>query len=81
MYIALNSLQIDSCLVGKSNMFKRSELEQALIKKFGKNALPGLACFANVLGEDNMMYVVSLTQVVIPFGTSWVFDMLSLPFL
>ncbi|KAK9695765.1 Ceramide glucosyltransferase [Basidiobolus ranarum] len=43
MYNAINFASVDSCVVGKSNMFRRSVLERA----------GGLSAFKNYLAEDN----------------------------
>ncbi|OMH82521.1 Ceramide glucosyltransferase [Zancudomyces culisetae] len=45
MYLAINSLKLDSCLTGKSNFYRISSLE-----KFG-----GIAAFGKYIAEDNMI--------------------------
>jgi ceramide glucosyltransferase len=66
MYIAINTVAIDSCVVGKSNLYRRSELELvdgSMIPKAqnpnregsltpNKRGLPAFGCF---LAEDNMI--------------------------
>jgi len=60
MYVAINTLAIDSCVNGKSNIYRRSDLEQVI---GGSNTLPapgdtqprGLAAFGKYLAEDNMI--------------------------
>jgi ceramide glucosyltransferase len=59
MYLALNALAIESCVVGKSNMYHRSDINQltgALSKQETKSSSPrGLAAFGKFLAEDNMI--------------------------
>ncbi|KZP31181.1 glycosyltransferase family 21 protein [Athelia psychrophila] len=62
MYIALNSTAIDSCVVGKSNLFRRSDVERvdgSLKPHDGLRSHPeptkGLAAFGKYLAEDNML--------------------------
>ena len=71
MYIAINAPQIDSCVCGKSNMFRKSDLERATRlhqerhrnKSSVRNAISrldekdryGIAAFGEYLGEDNMI--------------------------
>jgi len=64
MYIALNSVGIDSCVVGKSNLWRRSDVERV---NGSGNPIPnasqggsqtgecGLAAFGRFLAEDNMI--------------------------
>lgn len=58
MYVGLNTLAIDSCVMGKSNMFRRSDLDLVIggTKKRGPHADPavahGLPAFAKYLAED-----------------------------
>lgn len=47
MYLTINYLAIASCINGKSNMFRRTDLEKA--------AAGGLSHFARYLSEDNVM--------------------------
>jgi len=61
MYIALNVLAIDSCVVGKSCLYRRSDIEQLTgtlnpAAKLADPTLPrGLAAFGRFLAEDNMI--------------------------
>ena len=66
MYIAINTVAIDSCVVGKSNLYRRSELELvdgSMIPRTHNpnsegNPLPsqrGLPAFGRFLAEDNMI--------------------------
>ncbi|KAF5385286.1 hypothetical protein D9615_001382 [Tricholomella constricta] len=63
MYIAINTVAIESCVVGKSNLYRRSDLERV---NGSLNAMPleeaprqeddyGLAAFGRFLAEDNMI--------------------------
>ncbi|TPX31536.1 hypothetical protein SmJEL517_g05154 [Synchytrium microbalum] len=47
MYLSINYASISSCINGKSNMFRKTDLERA--------AAGGLAHFARYLSEDNIM--------------------------
>lgn len=65
MYLAINQVQIASCVTGKSCLYKKSDLVKAATRKLersksGLKALsssseqePGLATFGQYLGEDN----------------------------
>lgn len=68
MYVALNVLAFDSCVMGKSNMYRRSDVARvdASLKphppitpapKFGPPSenQTGLAAFGRFLAEDNML--------------------------
>ncbi|KAF9076112.1 glycosyltransferase like family 2-domain-containing protein [Rhodocollybia butyracea] len=64
MYLAINTVAIDSCVVGKSNIYRRSDLERVNgslkpIKSTDPNAkqegLCGLPAFGKFLAEDNMI--------------------------
>lgn len=64
MYIAINTISIDSCVVGKSNLYRRSDVE-----RLNASLIPirtqvarrhevqeyGLAAFGRFLAEDNMI--------------------------
>jgi ceramide glucosyltransferase len=62
MYLAINAVAIDSCVVGKSNMYRRSDLDRvngtlrpipsSAIKQDGECGLP---VFGRFLAEDNMI--------------------------
>ncbi|OZJ04235.1 hypothetical protein BZG36_04233 [Bifiguratus adelaidae] len=45
MYIAINYVAVSSCVMGKSNLYRRSDLDKA----------GGLAAFANFMAEDNLV--------------------------
>ncbi|KAK7064362.1 glycosyltransferase family 21 protein [Favolaschia claudopus] len=62
MYIAINATAVDSCVMGKSNLYRRSDLER--INGSLKPILPpnttatqpcGLPAFGRFLAEDNMI--------------------------
>jgi len=61
MYLAINQVQIASCVTGKSCLYKKSDLIKAATRKLEKGKLsskaseqePGLATFGQYLGEDN----------------------------
>lgn len=64
MYIAINTVGIDSCVVGKSNLYYRSDIERldgSLIPIQSQNPSTheprtyGLAAFGRFLAEDNMI--------------------------
>ncbi|KAG8886543.1 hypothetical protein FRB99_004389, partial [Tulasnella sp. 403] len=68
MYIALNILAFDSCVTGKSSMYRRSDVEKVNAdlkpKSIDANASPraigsrqgyGLAAFGRFMAEDNMI--------------------------
>lgn len=73
MYLALNAVQVDSCVTGKSCLFKKTDLERSTRNHENKNKgrssvrgavsqLPaedryGIAAFSEYLGEDNMIGV------------------------
>ncbi|GAA5941109.1 ceramide glucosyltransferase [Sporobolomyces koalae] len=61
MYLAINQVQIASCVTGKSCLYKKSDLIRAAERKLANGKLsdvaqeqePGLATFGQYLGEDN----------------------------
>jgi ceramide glucosyltransferase len=71
MYLAINSTNIDSCVCGKSTLFRKSDLERSTRnheeKHRGRSEIKdtmlslqekdkyGIAAFSQYLGEDNMI--------------------------
>lgn len=61
MYIGINAMAVDSCVVGKSNMYRRSDLERVngdlkpLNDDQHAQGTTGLAAFGRFLAEDNMI--------------------------
>jgi ceramide glucosyltransferase len=58
MYIAINAIAVDSCVVGKSNFFRRSDLERldgSLVRHENGSQGQGLAAFGRFIAEDNMI--------------------------
>ncbi|KAJ3575978.1 hypothetical protein NP233_g735 [Leucocoprinus birnbaumii] len=62
MYIAINTVALESCVVGKSNLYRRSDVDRldATLKPHPSTAdTPdkdrGLAAFGRFLAEDNMI--------------------------
>ena len=61
MYIAINTVAVDSCVMGKSNLFRRSDLELldgSLVprqQQHDSGQQRGLAAFSRFLAEDNMI--------------------------
>jgi ceramide glucosyltransferase len=60
MYMAINTVAIESCIVGKSNMFRRSDVDRldGSLKPIDarspdKTRKTGLEAFAKLLAEDN----------------------------
>ncbi|KAJ9128369.1 hypothetical protein QFC24_000662 [Naganishia onofrii] len=59
MYLAINATGLDSCVVGKSNLYRRSTLNQLQSPSPSLRASPnpptGIAAFSPYLPEDNMI--------------------------
>ncbi|GBE77758.1 Ceramide glucosyltransferase [Sparassis crispa] len=58
MYIAINTVAIDSCVVGKSNLYRRSDLERVdgtLKPASTRSGVKGFPAFGRFLAEDNMI--------------------------
>lgn len=64
MYLAINTVSIESCVVGKSNLYRRSDLERVngSLKPRAhaeagndRDCAHGLAAFGKFLAEDNMI--------------------------
>ncbi|KAK0208185.1 glycosyltransferase like family 2-domain-containing protein [Desarmillaria ectypa] len=62
MYIAINTVAIDSCVMGKSNLYRRSDLERVngsrkpiAQQDNQSNEQCGLPAFGRYLAEDNMI--------------------------
>lgn len=69
MYIAINATSIDSCVMGKSCLFRKSDFERAVeirqsrtrrgspasIQSLPEKDRLGIAAFNEYLGEDNMI--------------------------
>lgn len=64
MYLAINTVSIESCVVGKSNLYRRSDLERVngslkprahSESENDQDGVHGLAAFGNYLAEDNMI--------------------------
>ncbi|EKM61310.1 glycosyltransferase family 21 protein [Phanerochaete carnosa HHB-10118-sp] len=60
MYIAINTVAIDSCVNGKSNLYRRSDLERVdgtlkPVSSSGSTRDKGLPAFGRFLAEDNMI--------------------------
>ncbi|KAF9652004.1 glycosyltransferase family 21 protein [Thelephora ganbajun] len=62
MYIAINTLALDSCVMGKSNLYRRSDVDRldgSLKPHTGDTPNPsaerGLRAFGKYLAEDNMI--------------------------
>lgn len=56
-YVALNRIQPAPCVNGKSNLYRRSELDESVQRTNGIQVQPGegLKHFAKYIGEDNMI--------------------------
>ena len=61
MYVAINTVAVDSCVMGKSNLFRRSDVERldsSLVpqqRQHDGGQQRGLAAFGRFLAEDNMI--------------------------
>ncbi|GFZ42874.1 hypothetical protein JCM24511_00592 [Saitozyma sp. JCM 24511] len=59
MYLAINTLAVDSCVMGKSNMYSRANIDSLTTPSPTLRKLPspptGLAAFSPFLAEDNMI--------------------------
>jgi ceramide glucosyltransferase len=58
MYIALNTLAIDSCVMGKSNLYRKSDLDRvdaSLKPHTNASGQTGLRVFGRFMAEDNMI--------------------------
>jgi len=61
MYVAINTVAVDSCVMGKSNLFRRSDIERldaSLVpqqRQHDSGQQRGLAAFSRFLAEDNMI--------------------------
>ncbi|KAG1749828.1 glycosyltransferase family 21 protein [Suillus paluster] len=64
MYLAINAASIESCVVGKSNLYRRSDLERVngslkprvhMVSENDQDCTHGLAAFGKFLAEDNMI--------------------------
>jgi len=63
MYIAINTVGVESCVVGKSNLYRRSDIEKLnasfipvrsqVLKQHDPTAVYGLTAFGRFLAEDN----------------------------
>lgn len=56
MYLAINTIAIDSCVVGKSNLYRRSDLDRTTAQSIeGEPSADkrGLVAFGSFLAEDN----------------------------
>lgn len=54
MYLAINQTAMDSCIVGKSNMYRKSDLER-LPSLNAHQSGRAIEAFGDYLGEDNMI--------------------------
>ncbi|KAI0249488.1 glycosyltransferase family 21 protein [Lactifluus subvellereus] len=60
MYIAINTIAVDSCVIGKSNLLRRSDLERldgspVRQQNCDSRQSRGLATFGRFIAEDNMI--------------------------
>lgn len=64
-YIAFNRIEIAPCINGKSNMFKKHDLDLSVSKHLGYkiNEGEGLKHFAKFIGEDNMIGISLFDEI------------------
>lgn len=57
MYSAINFLAVDACVMGKSNLYRISDLDNAVAYNTGSDVMRGYGIrhFARYIGEDNMI--------------------------
>ncbi|KAL4883045.1 hypothetical protein BJY04DRAFT_185620 [Aspergillus karnatakaensis] len=55
MYTAINTVLIAPCIVGKSNMFRRSHLDYLTAPSDGRRRNPGIDYFSNNICEDHLI--------------------------
>jgi len=76
MYIAINAVAVDSCIVGKSNLFRRSDIERldgTLVRRQnndGRRQGQGLAAFGRFIAEDNMIGLALWHELDLRHGLS-----------
>ncbi|KAI9513059.1 glycosyltransferase family 21 protein [Russula earlei] len=78
MYIAINAVAVDSCVMGKSNLFRRSDLERldgTLVRQQhheSKNSRRGrgLAAFGRFIAEDQMIGLALWHELDLRHGLS-----------
>jgi len=76
MYIAINEVAVDSCVVGKSNLFRRSDIERldgSLVpQRNHENSRQGrgLAAFGRFVAEDNMIGLALWHELDLRHGLS-----------
>ncbi len=76
MYIAINAVAVDSCVVGKSNLFRRSDIERldgSLVRQQNhENSRRGrgLAAFGRFIAEDNMIGLALWHELDLRHGLS-----------
>ncbi|KAH9969097.1 glycosyltransferase family 21 protein [Russula dissimulans] len=76
MYIAINAVAVDSCIVGKSNIFRRSDIERldgTLVRRQnndGRRQGRGLAAFGRFIAEDNMIGLALWHELDLRHGLS-----------
>lgn len=78
MYIAINALALDSCVVGKSNLYRKSDINRltATLKPpsktpvFPPSEVYGLAAFGRFLAEDNTIGAALWHELDVRHGIS-----------